>query len=104
MTFVEDDVEATILIALKDEALGQIYNVASPMRISVKELAELIIKKYGKNSIKIIYGPPRQGENLKPIPDTSKIEKLGFKARYSFEEGLEKTKRWIEKDLKETKL
>lgn len=98
-TFVEDDVDATMLIALKEETIGQIYNVASPVRISIKELAELIIKKYGKRNAKIIYVPPRQGENLRPIPDTRKIEKLGFKAKWTFEEGLEETKRWIEKEL-----
>ena len=104
LTYVKDDVDATLLIARKEEAIGQIYNVASPARISVKELAELIIKKSGKKAAKIVYGPPRQGENLSPIPDTRKIEKLGFKARWTFEEGLAETKRWIEQDLKEKRL
>ena len=41
----------------------------------------------------------RKGENLRPIPDTSKIENLGFKEKVTFEEGLEKTKNWVEEDL-----
>lgn len=104
LTYVQDDIEATVLIALKDEAIGQIYNVASPTRISVKKLAEMIRDRYGSKNIKIIYGPPRQGENLRPIPDTRKIEKLGFKAKWAFEDGLEETKKWIEKDLRKKKL
>jgi UDP-glucose 4-epimerase len=99
-TFVEDDVEATILIAEKNKTIGEIYNVAALTRLSVKELARLIIKKYGKRGLKIIYARPRQGENLRPVPDTRKIEKLGFRAGFSVEEGLEKTKRWIETDLR----
>ena len=101
LTFVQDDVEATLLIAKRKEAIGQIYNVASPTRISVKQLAHLIIKRYGKKDMKPCYGPPRTGENLRPIPDTTKIEKLGFKAKFTFEEGLELTNQWIKNDLKQ---
>ena len=49
--------------------------------------------------MKPIYGPTRPGENMNPIPDTTKIENLGFKEKISFEEGLEKTKEWIERDI-----
>lgn len=100
LTYVQDDVDATLLIARKSEAIGQIYNIASPTRIKVRDLAYLIIRKYGRDGLKPVYGPARPGENLRPIPDTRKIEKLGFKARFSFNEGLELTKQWIENDLK----
>jgi len=98
-TYVDDDVEANMLLAKKKESIGQDYNVASKTRITIKELAEKIIKKYGGGS-EIIYKPYKYGERLKPIPDTTKIEKLGFSAKTSFEEGLEKTKKWVEEDLK----
>ncbi|MFA5089664.1 MAG: GDP-mannose 4,6-dehydratase [Candidatus Omnitrophota bacterium] len=99
-TYVEDDVAATIMLAEKKCSIGQIYNVASPVRMRVKALAELVIKKYAKSSLRVKYAPARRGENLRPVPDTEKIEKLGFWAKYSFTEGLEKTKIWIEKELK----
>lgn len=103
-TFVEDDLDATIMIAVNPKTIGEIYNVASPARISVKALANMIIKKYAKPGLEIKYSPPRQGENFRPVADTAKIERLGFKAQNSFEEGLEKTKLWIEGQLKKEKL
>ncbi len=98
-TYIDDDIDATLLLASKEEAIGEIYHVASKTRMSVKELAELIIRKYGPKGMESIYGPPQPGENLRPIPDTRKIEKLGFQAKVSFLEGLEKTKAWVEEGL-----
>ena len=44
-------------------------------------------------------GEQRIGENLRPIPNTIKIEKLGFKDSVSFEEGLDITKKWVEEEI-----
>ena len=103
-TYVEDVVAANLLLASNDDTVGEVYNVASKTRISVKDLADLLISKYGNGyngSLKPQFGPARIGENLKPIPHTSKIESLGFLESVSFEEGLDNTKSWIENDVAE---
>jgi UDP-glucose 4-epimerase len=103
-TYVEDVVAANLLLAANDDTIGEVYNVASKTRISVKDLADLLISKYGNGyngSLKPQFGPARVGENLKPIPHTSKIESLGFGESISFEEGLDNTKSWIENDVAE---
>lgn len=100
LTYVQDDIDATLLIAKSKKSIGEIYNVASLTRIKVKDLAELIIKRYAVKKMRSIYAPARPGENLRPVPDTSKIEKLGFKARFTFLEGLDITREWIENDLR----
>ena len=102
-TFVKDDVDANILLYRNNSTIGQDYNVASKTRMSVKELAEVVIKKYGLKGMKVKFIEPRMGENLRPIPNTTKIEKLGFKESVSFEEGLEITKNWMEEYLKNKK-
>lgn len=94
-TFVEDDVDATLMLMERDDTIGEIYNVASRNRISVRQLADKVIQTYGPPGMQIQYGPARPGENLKPIPETGKIEKLGWRAGTSFEQGLEKTLQWI---------
>ncbi len=99
-TYVKDDVNANILLYKNNNTIGETYNVASKNRIKVSQLAEIIIKKYGNDKMKPVHGPPRKGENMWPIPDTSKIEKLGFEAKMAFEQGLELTKQWVEKELK----
>lgn len=104
LTYVQDDIDATLLIIKRHDTIGQIYNFASSTRISVKQLAELIISRYGGKGMKPLYASVRPGENLRPIPDTRKIEKAGFRARFSFIHGLEVTKQWIENDLKNKKL
>lgn len=99
-TYVSDDVDATILLAIKEGTAGKEYNIASEIRMSINSLARMIIKKYAKEKMKPIYGKNRQGENFNPIPDTKRIERLGWTAKVSFVDGLEKTKQWIEQDLK----
>jgi len=101
-TYIDDDIDATLLIAKSNNTIGEDYNVASKTRMSVNELAGFIIKKYAKTNLSPIHGKTRKGENPRPIPDTAKIEKLGFRGKVSFEEGIEKTKRWIEEDIKES--
>ncbi|MEM4267929.1 MAG: SDR family NAD(P)-dependent oxidoreductase [Candidatus Woesearchaeota archaeon] len=103
-TFVKDVVAANFLLLKKNSSIGQDYNVASKTRISIIELAKLLIKKYGQNGMKPEFIAHRQGENMRPIPDTTKIEKLGFKESISFEQGLEITKDWIEEDIKHSRL
>ncbi|MFH0869485.1 MAG: SDR family NAD(P)-dependent oxidoreductase [archaeon] len=99
-TYVTDDVEANFLMLRNKNTIGDVFNAASRTRISVNELAETIIRKYSPvKGMKPIMGENRMGENFRPIPDTSKIEALGFKESVTFEEGLERTKRWIEQDL-----
>ncbi|UCE19450.1 MAG: NAD-dependent epimerase/dehydratase family protein [Gemmatimonadota bacterium] len=100
-TYVEDNVDANILVAFQEDTVGEVYNLASRARVTVKDLAEMIIEKYASEKMEPVYAPARQGENLRPIPDTEKIEGLGFKEKMAFEEGLEITKRWIEKDIQE---
>lgn len=100
-TYVKDVVLANFLAATDPQAVGEIYNIASRTRISVLDLANKIVDKYGISGARIDFASPRQGENLKPIPDTDKIEALGFRESFSFDEGLELTKQWIAQDLSE---
>jgi nucleoside-diphosphate-sugar epimerase len=99
-TFVEDDVRATMLLACKEGLKGEVFNVASPVRMSVKDLADFIIARYAHTRLTPKFLPARPGENMYPVPDTKKIEALGFKTHASFEEGVEKTKVWIAHDIK----
>lgn len=99
-TFVMDDIKAMMLLLEKDETIGQIYNVASETRITINDLAKLLIKKYAEDKdMKPIYGPAKLGENMNLNPDTTKIKNLGFKPAYDFEQALDITKAWVEEVL-----
>ncbi|HPQ40388.1 MAG TPA: NAD-dependent epimerase/dehydratase family protein [bacterium] len=101
-TYVSDDIAANFLLLeglMNGRYLGEVFNCAARTRMSVRELAETVIRKYGTPGMKPEFGPPRPGENLRPIPDTHKIESIGFRESLTFEEGLDLTCRWVKKDL-----
>ena len=92
--FVDDVVDAMLLAVLSDDANGQVYNLGGPARINLRDLAELVVKIYGKGDFKVIPFP----KDRKPIDigdyfgDYQKIEHaLQWHPRTSLEEGLAKT-------------
>lgn len=99
-TYVLDDVAATLFLGSREDTVGEIYNIASPVRMRVIDLANTIATRYGKPGVKVVHDEARPGENLRPIPTTAKIEALGFKVHTDFETGLATTKDWIADDLK----
>ena len=94
-TYVTDTANANFLLAQNNSSIGKRYNVASTARVKVADLAHMIIQKYGPPGMKPEFVSPRLGDVKNPIPDTSEIEKLGFKESITFDEGLERTKQWI---------
>lgn len=99
-TFVQDDVAATMFVGERDDTVGKTYHVASPVRMKVVDLAETARERYGVAGVKVVHDDERPGENLRPIPDTSRIEALGFRVHTDFENGFAVTRDWIAADLK----
>ncbi len=99
-TYVLDDVAATMFLGEHEETVGEIYHVASTVRMKVVDLARVIRDKYGVKGVEVVHDEARPGENLRPVPTTEKIEALGFQVHTEFDAGLETTRRWIETDLR----
>lgn len=97
-TFVDDAVEATIAAAIVDKAVGNIYNIATGVEISVKALAELILSISG-SSTKIEYIDKRDIDNIRKR--YLSIEKIRHDLKFSplvrLEAGLQKTIEWQKK-------
>lgn len=92
-TFVTDVVRANIQ-AMKSEANG-VYNIASGNRISINELANVIMKLMGRN-LKPIHEAPREGDIRHSLGDISSAKKtLSYEPQYSVEEGLRRTIKWF---------
>ena len=92
--YVDDVVEAMLLAAASDKADGEIFNLGSGIPVSVKEIAEMIVKIAGTGRVKCIPYP----KEIKAIEigdyyaDFSKITKaLFWKPKVSLEEGLNRT-------------
>ncbi|MEA2033598.1 MAG: SDR family oxidoreductase [Euryarchaeota archaeon] len=92
-TFVKDVVSANILAA-KSDAEG-VYNIANGNRISINELANMIMKFIG-NNLTSIHDDPREGDIKHSLADISEAKKnLGYEPGYSLEEGLRGTIEWF---------
>ena len=91
-TFVKDVVEANILAAQSD-AYG-VFNISRGERITVNQLANLVIELVG-NKVKAIYQEPRAGDIKHSLADISKAKAFGYEPRYDLEAGLAETIRWF---------
>ena len=92
--YVDDVTDAMLMAALSDQSNGQIYNLGSPERVNLRDLASLMIRVHGKGEYKIVPFP----EDRKPIDigdyyaDYSKIRAaLEWSPRLSLEQGLSRT-------------
>ena len=88
-TFVKDVVTANIR-AMKSDATG-VFNIASGNRITIQELAELVMKLMDKE-LGVILEEPRKGDVLHSLADVSKAKAgFGYEPGYRLETGLEET-------------
>ena len=92
--FVDDVVEAMLLAIVSDNSKGEVYNLGGPERINLRDLANLMVKIFGRGEYKVIPFP----QDRKPIDigdyvgDYKKIQKaLHWQPETSLEEGLAKT-------------
>lgn len=96
--FVEDTVNAFILLAEKDKTIGEVYNIASGHTISCEDLGLLMIKKLGIGAKIETKKNHRgwQGDAIYWVADPTKIKNLGFQPKFGLEEGLSKLISWFE--------
>lgn len=92
--YVSDCAEAVMEIMEKGRE-GEAYNVASGIEKRNIEVVKSILDILGKPHSLIQFVKDRPGHDYRYSMDTSKVEReIGWKAKTSFEEGLEKTVKW----------
>jgi dTDP-glucose 4,6-dehydratase len=99
--FVDDAAEAieAVIEADVDELVGEVVNVATGRDISVSEIADMVLDGVGKSRSLKLHTPERPGQVDRHIGSTEKAERLlGWRARTSFERGLERTIVWYEQN------
>ena len=95
--FVEDACRALLLVLEKGRP-GEIYNVGAHHEMSNLELTNAILRYFKKGKEMIRYVADRLGHDLRYAVDFSKLQKLGFRPRWSFAEGLAMTVEWYKKN------
>jgi UDP-glucose 4-epimerase len=91
-TYVKDVVNANIH-AMESNAQG-VFNIACNRRISINDLAALVMEITGK-TVPVRHEPPRAGDVRDSLADISRAEKaFGYSPGYTVREGLEETIAW----------
>ena len=94
---VDDHAEAieSIIAADLDSIAGEVINVATGIDISVTDIADQVLSLLGKDPSMRTHVQERLGQVDRHIGSTDKAERLlGWKARTTFEDGLERTIDW----------
>ena len=96
-SYVSDTVAG--IIAMMESNHYEVFNIGNPYEMTVKELAETILKLTNSKS-KIIYKPLPNDDPQQRRPDISKAkEKLNWEPKVDLESGFNTTIEWIKKEL-----
>lgn len=92
--YVGDVVEANLRAAEAEGVAGQVFNIAGGRETTVRDTLDLIQAITGKH-VDVRYAPSRSGDIRHSRADADLAEQaLGWRARTTFREGLERTVDW----------
>ncbi|HMA76764.1 MAG TPA: dTDP-glucose 4,6-dehydratase [Candidatus Krumholzibacteriaceae bacterium] len=91
--YVEDNCRAIDLVGRRGK-IGQVYNIAASEEKENIYIAEKIIKLTGADKDILTFIADRPGHDRRYALNTRRIKSLGWKKKYTFNEGLEKTVKW----------
>ena len=102
-TYVDDAVEAFLLAAARPEAVGEVFNLGGPPRVTLRALAELLVAINGGGTF-TIREFPRDRKKIDIgdyyADDRLIARKLGWKPRTDLRTALTRTLEYYRKELK----
>ena len=98
LMYVEDCAEFIVRAALSASATGEVLNAGSGREVAISDLAAMIEPRADR--IEYVLHPHPQSEVPRLLCDYGKAERLlGWRPRVSLEEGLERTRAWLQPRL-----
>jgi len=73
---------------------GEVYNIGGGHEKTNMEITDKILELLGKDESRVEYVTDRPGHDFRYSLDSSKLRKMGWKPRYSFDDALEETVTW----------
>ncbi|MDD1772153.1 MAG: NAD-dependent epimerase/dehydratase family protein [Methanomassiliicoccales archaeon] len=88
--YIDDVVQANVLAALDNEHNGQVFNIANQVRVSVNQLAHMILKNFPSDvKSKVEHKDARKGDIKHSMADISKaMNELGYSPKFDMNKGL----------------
>lgn len=106
-TYVKDTVKAFLEISKSEATIGEEINIASQREITIGELAQELIKQINKDasiSCSEERLRPEKSEVNRLLGSNEKIKRLtGWEPKYTFEDGLSETIKFIKANLEKYK-
>lgn len=98
--YVDDAVDAFILAAESDDAMGKVFNLGSSEIINLKDLAELLVGIHGEGNWDVVPFPPDRkaidiGDYYSDFSYAKSI--LGWEPKVTLHKGLERTMQYYSK-------
>ncbi|MBC7888324.1 MAG: GDP-mannose 4,6-dehydratase [Ferruginibacter sp.] len=93
--YVADIIAAIDLIIQKGAFDASVYNLASGIETSMRELAELFLKEIGYRGELVFSGNERAGDPINWRADTTKLTALGFEPAILLETGIKNYIKWL---------
>jgi len=88
-----DDFTDGLMLALECGAHLNIYHIGTMDEIAIRRLAEMVGECFGQ-ALAVVPGEILKGGTNRRCPDTTKIAGLGYRPKFSIQEGLAITCRW----------
>jgi UDP-glucose 4-epimerase len=96
---VRDVIKAIHIITEKSPFTSNIYNIASAKETTIKELAELIILKFGEESFLEFNGSLTSENPINWRADIENIRNLGFTPQISLDDGISVYSQWCRAEV-----
>lgn len=91
--YIDDAIDATLIIARKQKVQIDTFNVGIDEETSIRDLIGHFEKILNKK-LEPIFKPKAGSGTSRRLPDITKIRKLGFRPNTQFDEGLRATVKW----------
>lgn len=105
--YIEDAVEAYLLLAEKMENIkihGEAFNFSNELQITVLEIVEKILEVIGDNLKPVILNEVANEITHQYLSAKKAKEMLGWRPKYTLEEGIRRTVRWYREFLVEEEI
>lgn len=94
--YIKDTVKAFILASRKEEAIGEVFNIAGGNPTSIKDLVTRMITILGLNPLITYTGTSWKGDIDILTANINKIKtRLGFEHNYTIDDGMDETIKWF---------
>lgn len=99
--YIDDLVEGIYLLAVRDDLVGEVFNLGNPEELKVLDLARLVLEVSGSTS-QIVFRERPPDDPDRRRPDISKAKKiLGWEPKTGVREGIRRTVEWFRRKLRE---